>query len=154
MKMKSMILGVLFVFAACGSRAAYAAPPTDACSLLTPAQVSAALGISVKSGHSAPSDTTVCDWPLASLAKMMSKGAKEVEVKILDSQSWALIAPAASAAPLKGIGDYAVYLGDDDLMTLYVKQGNSEFSVNVHGFPLDQIKAKEKTLALDVLAKL
>jgi len=26
--------------------------------------------------------------------------------------------------------------------------------VNVRGFPVDQVKAKEKTLALDILAKL
>jgi hypothetical protein len=134
---------------------AKAAPPTDACALLSPAQVANVLGTSAKPGHSVPSDLTVCDWPLASLAKMMSKDTKEIEVKILDADSWALITPAATTAPqVKGIGDYAVYLGDGDLVSLYVKKGNSKFSVNVHGFPLDQIKAKEKTLAQGIVAKL
>jgi hypothetical protein len=134
---------------------ANAAPPVDACALLSPAQVAAVLGTSAKPGHSVPSDLTVCDWPLASLAKMMSKDTKEIEVKILDADSWALITPAATTAPhVKGIGDYAVYLGDGDLVSLYVKKGNSKFSVNVHGFPLDQVKAKEKTLAQGIVAKL
>lgn len=137
-----------------GTNAAVAAP-TDACSLLTPDQVTSVLGISAKPGHPVPSDTTDCDWPLASLAKMTAKDAKEVEVKILDAESWAVIAPAAKAAPpLKGVGDYADYLGDAYLMSLYVQKGNVKLEVNVHGFPLDQIKAKEKTLAQNILAKM
>lgn len=36
-------------------------------------------------------------------------------------------------------------------MSLYVKKGNTKFSVNVHDFPLDQIKAKEKTLAEEII---
>jgi hypothetical protein len=146
---------VSFLLALCTAGPVHATAPTDACSLLTPAQVSAVLGITVKPGHSVPGDATVCDWPLASLAKMMARDTKEVEVKILDAQSWALITPAANAAaPLKGVGDYAVYLGDADLVSLYVKKGQTRFSVNVHGFPLDQIKAKEKTLAQEIVTTL
>jgi hypothetical protein len=96
-----------------------------------------------------------CDWPVASLSKMTSKGTKEIEVKILDADSWALLTAAAKAGEsLQGIGDYAVYLGPADLMTLYLKKGTAEFDVNVHGFPLDQVKAKEKTLAQESVAKL
>jgi hypothetical protein len=134
---------------------AHAALPTDACSLLTEAQVSAALGISASPGHSVPSDSTVCDWPLTDLAKALAKGTREVEVKILDSDTWDLITPAANGSPqVEGVGDYAVYLGPDDSVTLYVKKGNTKISVNVHGFTVDQVKAKEKTLAQDVMAKL
>jgi len=148
------VVGAFLFVAAGNARVAHAAPPTDACSLLTPEQVSSVLGFSAKPGHPVPSDTTVCDWPLTSLAKA-TKDTKEAEVKILDAESWALITPAANAAAqAKGIGDFAVYLGDPTLMTLYVKKGDSKFSVNVHGFPLDQVKAKEKTLAQDVVAKL
>jgi hypothetical protein len=39
-------------------------------------------------------------------------------------------------------------------MTLYLKKGTTEFDVNVHGFPLDRVKAKEKTLAEEIVAKL
>jgi len=151
----AVIFAAIFIFAMCSTQPTYAAPPTDACKLLTPAQVSAVLGIPAKPGHAVPTDTTVCDWPLASLAKMTSKDTKEVEVKILDADSWAMVTAAVNAAPpLKGVGDLAVYLGNKYLLSLYVKTGSARFYVNVHGFPLDQIKAKEKTLALDVVAKL
>jgi hypothetical protein len=33
-------------------------------------------------------------------------------------------------------------------------RSNAAFDLRVHGFPLDQINAKEKMLALDVIAKL
>jgi|SRR5579863_2649170 len=125
------------------------------CLLLTETQVSSVLGNPAKPGHVVPDDTTACNWPLLSLAKMTAKDTKEVEVKILDSQSWALIQlAAASATKVEGVGDYAVYLGDSDLMNLYVKKGNVELSVNVHGFPIDQVKEKEKTLAKALLANL
>ena len=52
-------LGVLFAFAACNTRAVYGSAPTDTCSLLTPAQVSAALGVPVV-GKSLGSK--VCMW--------------------------------------------------------------------------------------------
>ena len=143
---------------ACGifsTHPAFAIPPTDACSLLTPAQVSWVLGFSAKPGHMVKSDETECDWPMISLAKMNSKDTKVVEVKILGADGWALLAPAAATeTPLAGIGDKAFYGGDSDLMALYVKKGNVQFYVSVRGFPLDQIKEKEKRLAKDALAKL
>ena len=44
----------------CCSRAAYAVPPSEPCSLLTQAQVSAALGVEVEAAqHIAP---TLCQW--------------------------------------------------------------------------------------------
>ena len=41
----------LCILSFCGSRAAYAVPPTDPCSLLTQAQVSAVLGVSVETAQ-------------------------------------------------------------------------------------------------------
>jgi len=40
----AMIPGIFFVLAMCGARAAYAAPPTDPCWLLTSAQIQKVLG--------------------------------------------------------------------------------------------------------------
>jgi hypothetical protein len=53
-----------------------------------------------------------------------------------------------------GIGDDAVYGTAAGHGTLSVKKGNSVFVVHVYGFPLDQIEAKEKSLALEILSKL
>jgi hypothetical protein len=65
--------------------------------------------------------------------------------------------------PLQGISEETVSgLGDDaHFMTtpgfgtgLSVKKGGFAFKVRVYGFPLRQIKEKEKTLAQQALAKL
>jgi hypothetical protein len=57
--------------------------------------------------------------------------------------------------PLSGIGDDAYYVTTRGLGTgLDVKKGNCVFQIRVYGFPEDQIKAMEKTLAQDALAKL
>lgn len=88
-----VISGFFLLLVLSAAQTAHAAPPTDACSLLTPVQVNAVLGITAKPGHSVPDDTSVCDWPLASLAKMMAKHTKEIEVKILDAQTWSVIPP-------------------------------------------------------------
>lgn len=154
----AVILVGLFACAIFNTHSAFATlatPATDACSLLTTAQVSSVLGFSAKPGHFVPSDATVCNWPVVSLAKMSSKDTKIVEVRILDADSWTLLLPASASAPaLAGIGDKAFYGGDSYLIALYVKKGNVHFYVSVRGFPLDQIKEKEKTLAKEVLAKL
>ena len=40
----AIVLGAIFVFALGASRPVYAAPPTDACSMLPPAQMQKVLG--------------------------------------------------------------------------------------------------------------
>ena len=57
--------------------------------------------------------------------------------------------------PVSGIGDDAVYGTTKGVATvLTVKKGDQVFVVRVIGFSEDETKAKEKTLALDVLSKL
>ena len=52
MNIKSPLSIVLFLFLAAGTTGSvYAAPPTDACSLLAATQVSAVLGVSVGAGE-------------------------------------------------------------------------------------------------------
>lgn len=149
----ALMAAALFVFAGGGAQTAYAAQPKDACSLLTSAQVSAALGFSAKPGHPGVNDTTTCVWPLSSFTKIGSKDTKLVQVTIMDSTDWAKIAPLVSAmGSVQGVGDAAVY--GPGLFQLYVKKGDNQFLMLVQGFPPDQVKAKERALALDALAKL
>jgi hypothetical protein len=58
--------------------------------------------------------------------------------------------------PVSGIGDDAYYTTASGLGTnLSVRKGDVAFNIALHGdFPIDQIKAKEKTLALQILSKL
>lgn len=67
MKSKMVLMAItLVVFSIASVPLAYAAPPTDACALVTPAQVSAALGVTVKSGeYMFPSNKTICTFDSA-----------------------------------------------------------------------------------------
>jgi hypothetical protein len=130
----------------------YAAPPTDACALVTPAQVSAVLGVTVGPGeHVFPSSTTLCGFGSAGAAK-------RVVVAIITPVMF-----ANEKHPLQGIkeemlggvGDDAHYMTTPGFGTgLSVIKGGFAFKIRVYGFPIEQIQAKEKTLAQKVLAKL
>lgn len=127
----------------------FAAPPKDACSLLTPAQVGAALGMQVGAGKALMAK--VCIWRGAS--------GKRVTLDLIDLRGFAAaktpIGNGIIKTATRGIGDDAVYVSSRGMpITLTVKKGDSAFTLIVYGFPDDQTKAKEKTLALDVLAKL
>ena len=146
------------IFALGGARTAYAAPPTDACALLTPAQVSAVLGLKVDAGTPLPGNSRLCHW---GAAVVMAKGTskKGVMLTLQDPMAFTYAKMPAGhgivKVPVSGIGDDAVYGTTPGFPTvLTVKKGDVVFVVHVNGFPDDQIKAKEKTLALDVLAKL
>jgi hypothetical protein len=128
------------------------AAPSDACSLLTPEQVSSVLGEIVGPGERV----------VASSPKMCGFGgagnAKRVVVALLTLDMF-----SHEKTPLQGISEETVSgLGDDaHFMTtpgfgtgLSVKKGGFAFKVRVYGFPLQQIKEKEKTLAQQALAKL
>lgn len=163
MKMKSMILGVLFVFAACSSRATYAAPPTDACSLLTAAQVSAILGVSVGAGERIlPNSTASCGWEVPGQKNL---GRKRVVLNIYTQMGSRTPVQRFNTAktpiqgitkePVTGVGDDAIFATTPGLGTgLIFRKGNAAFDLRIYGFTVEQIKAKEKTLALDVLAKM
>jgi ABC-type amino acid transport substrate-binding protein len=158
MKWNVAMLAAFFIFAAGGSRAVYAAPPTDACALLTPAQVSAVLDLKVGAGTSLPGNSKLCHW---GAAVVMAKGTtkKGVMLTLQSPMAFAYakmpVGNGIIKVPVSGIGDDAVYGTTPGYPTvLTVKKGNVVFVVHVNGFPDDQIKAKEKMLALDVVAKL
>lgn len=150
---------VLFAFFIGGPRVASAAPPTDACSLLTTAQVSAVLGVTAETGKPlAPTITKVCHWGTSAPA---GKGSakKGVMLTLQDPRAFAYakmpVGNGITKVDISGVGDDAVYGTTPGFPTvLTVKKGDVVFVVHVNGFTDDEIKAKEKTLALDVLARL
>ena len=156
------ILGTLFVFAMCSSRVAYTAPPADTCSLLTPAQVSAALEVPAASKSLGPK---VCFWDQTGVKPGSPRRRVDVVMLIMQgyTQGYAVAqmpnAPT-SATHVSGLGDDAYYLSmtSGKGMELRVKKGTIAFGIRVQRsgtpFTIDQIKAKEKALAQDVLAKL
>jgi hypothetical protein len=151
----ALVTGLLCFLAVCSSRSAYSAPSSGPCSLLTPAQISAVLSLNVAAGK--PLGTKSCDWTAP--GQPIGINAKKVTVTLLDEQGFAYAKmpvnfKGITKTSVSGIGDDAVYGTAAGQGTLSVKKGNSAFAVHVYGFPLDQIEAKEKTLALEILSKL
>ncbi|MGH9683720.1 MAG: hypothetical protein ACRD4S_08940 [Candidatus Acidiferrales bacterium] len=159
----AMFLGVSFIFGLGSSPTAYGAPPNDACSLLTPAQVSAVLDVPATGKALGPK---ACIWVQTDVKPGSPR--RRVDLLLLLIQGFtggyaAAKMPNAStsATHVSGLGDDAYYLSmtqGRQYMELRVRKGSVAFGTRVQSsgtpFTLDQIKAKEKMLALDVLAKL
>jgi hypothetical protein len=149
----SAVWGPIFIFAA---QRAVAAPPGDACSLLTQDQVSAALGVSVAAGQGIV--PKLCQWsqpakPGADVMKL------DLTIITMDGFTGAKTERGpVTTTPVSGLGDEAYYfaMASGDRMTLRVKKGSVALSIRVYGggLSVDQIKAKERALAPAILAKL
>jgi hypothetical protein len=144
------ISGAFLLLALSSMQAAYAAPPTDSCALVTPAQVSAVLGVNAGAGeHIVPSNTTLCGYGGAGAQKRVVMAI--LKVSMFTGEKTPLKGITEESA--SGIGDEAHYMTTPGFGTgLSVRKGNFVFKVRVYGFPAEQIKAKEKALALNALA--
>jgi hypothetical protein len=144
----AVVLG--YVFLAPGSRPALAAPAPDPCSLLTPAQVTAAFGVTVPAGKQIT--PTFCQWESSG-----TSGVKRLTV-VLEPES--AFAPAKTPLPgiaktsVTGVGDDAVSITVGKTCSLVVKKGTTVFTIRVYGVPLNEARDKEKALALEILKKL
>jgi hypothetical protein len=160
----------ILVFAVAAVPPASAAPPNDACALVTQAQVSAALGVSVDAGtHVTPTFVKVCTWNPSGSAV---KDVKSVTVSFQDAASFdagkrlmqqtqAAVnqqegGAAMASESASGVGDEAYYTSMGAGYTaLMVKKGNVALKIAIYGgMPVDKKKAAEKTLALNALSKL
>jgi predicted GNAT family acetyltransferase len=134
---------------------------TDACSLLTQDQVSAALGVSVTAGaHPVESMRYECDWSEPGKAIQ----GKHVMLNIMGQMG--SLTPAQrfenakapvrgiTKTPLTGVGDDAYYIVAGTRVTLNVKRGSSVIQIIVTGVPAEQGQAIAKTLAQNAVTKL
>jgi len=135
--------------------AATAAPTGDACSLLTPAQVGAALGVSVGAGsYVTPTFKKTCTWNATTsgggyVTLMLQTVAGFEGGKQLGQRA------SISLTSISSVGDDAYYLAVGDQVGLIVKKGNAAFKVAVYAhIPVESKKATEKTLAQQVVAGL
>ncbi len=151
------VVGSLFFSPAIGAGLGDVAAPIDACALITQAEVSAALGVTVAAGkHEVEPDPNQCIWIEA--GKDMGTGklaALALETPLRFKFETAPM-KGMKLEPLPGVGDAAVYIIGTGVFppALSVKKGESAFQVRVQGFPNDQIKAMEKALALKAVARL
>jgi hypothetical protein len=130
-----------------------AAPPIDPCTLLTSAQVSSALGVTV--GASDRMVPTLCQWAETGKSPV---AAKKLTVTLQDPRAFANakmpVGRGITKTPVSGVGDDAVSGTSPAGTTLTVKKGDTVFVIHVWGFPIDETKTMEKTFALQVLSKL
>ncbi len=160
--MRSSSLFASLLCAACISggawvAAATAAPSADACALLTPAQVGAALGVSVGAGsYVTPTYKKTCTWKASTgdggyvTLMLQDPGAFQGGKQLGQTASTSI-----SVTSISGVGDDAHYLAVADQVGLIVKKGNAAFKVAVYAhIPVESKKAKEKTLAQQVVAGL
>jgi hypothetical protein len=130
---------------------------TDACTILTPAQVSTAVGVSVSNGTHAPTYINTCTWntsdPNVKAVTLYLQSAAEYD----DAKQMA----RRTAAGIKGSAVKPASVGDDgyfyiagDQVGLLVKKGGISFKVAVYAtLSVDKKEAMELTLAKEALAK-
>lgn len=143
------IAGLFCVLAGLGARtaAAQAAP----CSLLSSAQVSAAVGVSV--GAAQPIATTGCSWSAPHII---------VTLSLWDGNKWDKMKtglPGSTVNSVAALGDdaFLTTLGrptEKQFATLSVKKGNTAYVFKVYGPSVSDQTSMEKALAGNVLAKL
>jgi hypothetical protein len=154
-KYSTALVIAAFCILTCTSRASYAtAATTDPCTLLTQAQVSAALGVDVAPGQHVAK--TACQW---SAPGPSAPNAKKLTLTLQDQRAFAYakmpVGHGVTKTPVSGIGDDAVSGTTPGLGTvLTVKKGSVAFVVHVFGFPTDETESKEKALAIQILSKL
>lgn len=156
----TIVASCLILFAAFAAQSLNAAPPSDACSLLTQAQVSSILGMPVDAGqHLVPNILSICGWGNT------GPNGKHVVLSIYTQKGSLTPVQRFNTAktPIKGITKTSVSgVGDDAISAttpgfgtgLIFRKCDAAFDLRVYGFPLDQLNAKEKTLALGITAKL
>ena len=144
-----------------------AAPPDDACTLVTQAQVSAALGVQVKPGtYVTPSSKKTCTFELS---PSPTKDIRSLTISLWDASGYQIGKQVMAAAAAKegkdpsqaagsvgGMGDDAYYTSMGDSYTaLMVKKGNTVLKVAIYGeLPVEKKKSVEKALALQALSKM
>lgn len=146
------------LFAAAMPAAALA--DTDACTLLTPAQVGAAVGVSVTDGkHVTPTYVKTCTWTASGKSNVKTvtlylqtaaayDGGKQMARQMAAVGKGSAVKPAV-------VGEDGYYFVAGDQVGLLVKKRGISFKVAVYAtLPVEKKEAMELTLAREVVAKL
>ena len=158
------IIAAIFIIVAAAAPSAVAAPPSDACPLLTPAEISAVVGVSVGAGaHMTPTYLKSCTWsPPGGATKDFTTLVLALEPAASYQSAKAMLQAVASQGkggititPASGIGDDAIYSSVANYTKLIVKKGDVVFQLVIYGsFPLEKKRDMEKALASKVISKL
>lgn len=133
---------------------------TDACTLLTPAQVGEAVGGAVSVGtHMTPTFVKTCTWTPSGKSKLVSVTLNLQTAAFYDGgkRQAAMAAAIGKGTQIKpaGVGDDAYYFVTGDQAALFVKKGAVSFKVAVYAkLPVDEKEAMEMKIAKEVVARL
>ena len=154
----------LFVasIAFCAMAVSIARAETDACTLLTSAQVGAAAGVAVGTGsHVTPTFVKTCTWTPSAKSAISAITLNMQTAATYDGGKQqvavALAATKAQGVSMKpaSVGDDAYYYVTGEQVGLLVKKGGVSFKVAVYAkMPVADKQAIELKLAKDVVAKL
>ena len=164
--MRGCRLGVVWMAAGCACGAALpsiARADTDACALLTQAEVGNAVGVPVTAGsHVTPTYVKTCTWnpassgsPVKSVTLFLQTTAAYDSGK--QQMTAARLAAGANGTSMKSaaVGDDGYYFVVGDQVGLLVKKGGLSFKVTVYAtLPVDKKEAMELALAKAAVAKL
>ncbi len=133
---------------------------TDACTLVTAAQISAAVHVTVSEGtHVMATFVKTCTWTptAASSIKAVTvnvqtaayyDGAKKMATQTAAAMPNAKVKPAS-------VGDDGYYLIEGEMVSLFFKKSSASAKVAVYSkMPVDEIEAMELAIAKQVAAKM
>ena len=131
----------------------------EACTLITQAQVSAALEIPVDAGTPIGRPSS-CQWigkgRFATLTIIQPRDGKSPVDSFNAGKASTM--PGIITEPVSGVGDeaYYVYFNTKERsgLGLVVKKGSSAFEIRVYGFELDKAKSVAKLLCQTVAGKI
>lgn len=137
--------------------AARAAPPGDACAVLTPARIGAAVGVAVGAGaYVTPTFKRTCTW---SAGDHGAKGVVYVTLLLMDASKFEagkqmaqMMTKVLTITPASGIGDDAYFSTLRTATGLLVKKGDLSFKIEIYGtMPVDAKEAAERKLAGEII---
>ena len=134
---------------------------TDACTLLTPAQVGAAVGGPVKDGtHVTPTFVKTCTWTPSATSKVKAVTLNLQPAGVYDAskrQAVLMVAAGGKGTEMKpvSVGDDAYSFVTADQVAVFVKKGSVFFKAAVYAtLPVGEKEAMELKLAREVVGKL
>lgn len=131
---------------------------TDACTVLTPAQVAAAVGEPVSAGqHVTPTFVKTCTWTPTGTSQITAITLNLQTARAYDGgkQMAAIMKARGASITSAAVGDDAYYSGMGSITMLFVKTGDIAFKVAVYArIPRAKLEAMELALAKAALAKL
>lgn len=129
--------------------------PKDPCSVLTLQEVSAALG--AKSMEPKHVVATLCEWDVSGPPSDTSS--KKLTLGFLSASAWEQTRSlregmkSFTRTSVEGLGEEAVFSTNGRISTLQVKKGSAVLDMHLYGFPPDQAKGMEITLARAALGR-